>query len=350
MEAVRLSTIEEALNFLKSADSLNNGSLNFEGELKTLEIEIEGPLFRGEITGELARGLAELQEELYRAARFAITGKTGRESRLTNEQKKQLELRIDVQKGCTLIKIDAGKFGEGLLNILGDRLNNMTAAEVQVLVVSILAILAIGWIGKNYVVEHFKYKAKKAELETAAAQSESIGEQHSNQMATVTAAATAQAEAAANAQVQIVEQLAAVIAQDRKVERFAEATAAGLTQVTVRATDATSVRVGRIELDEDELATLRRRAPKTTSETLHETGAFRVLTADGSGTQFKLTLGGAAIPGEFTVEYDRTDFSSAEDQMIWDALRDQTEVRLEVKAEQLRDKIKGAVIVSINPI
>ena len=166
----------------------------------------------------------------------------------------------------------------------------------------------------------------------------------------ITTATAAQAEAAASAQARTVEQLAAVIALDRRLERFAEATAAGITQVVIRATDATSVRAGRIELDEDELNALRRRAPKTASETIHETGGFKVLAADGTGAQFKLTIGGAAIPGEFTLEYDRTEFSQAEDQMIWDALRDQTEVRLEVKAEQVRDKIKGAVIVSINPL
>lgn len=343
--AIKLSTVEDALEFLERIDKTSPDELEFVGELGTLEIELEGPLFHGAITGELARGLAELQEELYRAARFSITGKTGRDSRLTNEQKKKLELQIEAQRGCTLLKIDAGKFGEGLLKILGDRVTNMTAAEIQVLVVAILAVLAVGWIGKNYVVEHFKYKALKADKDANVA----IAKEHAQQLASITSAVTEQSSAALDAQVRLVEKLSAVIASDRRIERFADATATGLTQVALRATDATNVRAGRVDLDEEELAALRRRTPKQASETLHEIGDFRVLMADGNGSSFKLTLGGAAIPGEFSVEYDPTEFDPAEDQLIWAALRDKTEVRLEVKAEQLREKIKGAVIVSINP-
>ena len=343
--AITLNTVEEALDFLQSADRSASDEIRFSGELGTLEIEIEGPLFHGKITGELARGLAELQEELYRAARFSITGKSGRDSRLTNDQKKTLELQIEAREGCTLIKIDAGKFGEGLLKILGDRVTNMTASEMQLLVVAILSVIAVGWIGRTYVIEHFKHKALKAERDAAVA----IAQAQTQQLSTVTAAATTQNSAALDAQVKIVEQLSSIIASDRRVERFADATAAGLTQVALRATDATSVRAGRVDLDEEELAALRRRAPKKASETLHEVGNFRVLMADANGTSFKLLLGGAAIPGEFTVEYDPTEFEPTEDQLIWQALRDKTEVRLEVKAEQLRDKVKGAVIVSINP-
>ncbi|WP_234383516.1 hypothetical protein [Paracidovorax avenae] len=349
MADINLATIEGALEYLHSTHGSTEDIIRFGGELKTLEIEIEGPIFHGEITGELARGLAELQEELYRAARFAITGKIGRESRLTNEQKKQLELRIEVQKGCTLIKVDAGEFGDGLLNVLSNTLNNMSSTEIQVLVVAVVLVLAAGWIGKHYTIEHFKYKTKKAEQEATAKADSVRAEQQAKQITTVTEAATDQVKIAADAQVRVVEQLAQVIARDRKIERFADATAAGITQVAARATDATSVRVGRVELDEDELANLRRRAPKAASETLHETGDFRILSADGSGNQFKLTLGGSAIPGEFNVEYDRTEFPASEDQMIWDALRDQVEVKLEVKAEQIREKIKGGVIVRINP-
>ncbi|WP_158534216.1 hypothetical protein [Paracidovorax avenae] len=245
--------------------------------------------------------------------------------------------------------MDAGEFGDGLLNVLSNTLNNMSSTEIQVLVVAVVLVLAAGWIGKHYTIEHFKYKTKKAEQEATAKADSVRAEQQATQITTVTQAATDQVKIAADAQVRVVEQLAQVIARDRKIERFADATAAGITQVAARATDATSVRVGRVELDEDELANLRRRAPKAASETLHETGDFRILSADGSGNQFKLTLGGSAIPGEFNVEYDRTEFPTSEDQMIWDALRDQVEVKLEVKAEQIREKIKGGVIVRINP-
>lgn len=328
MSTIELSSIEQAIAFIHGLDDPDyaEAKVSFNGELRTLEIEIEGPLFHGELTGELARGLAEFQDELYRAARFAITGKEGRESRLTIPQKEALELRIEVNKGCTLIKIDVGKFGDGLLQILQDSVSSMTPLELTGFVVAVVAVLGVAWIGKTAVVEHFKEKTASAE-----------GGQETERL-----------KAAADAPVRVVEQLAAVINQDKRIERFAMATEKGLTEVAARATDATSVKMGRVELDDAALAALHRRSPKSASENIHEIGDFRILHVNGSVSPFKLTLGGASM-GEFDIEFDPAEFTPEQDDLIWDAARTRRMVRLEVKAIQLRDKIKGAVLLDIFP-
>jgi len=329
MTQVVLSSIDEALEYLLHAVEAQGAPLEikFQGGLKTLEIEIEGNLFDGRLTGELARGLSELQDELYRAARFAITGKEGRDSRLTKSQKEAIELHIDVQKGCTLIKIDAGEFGNGLLKIIADSVASMTAGEIQALVISVVAILAAGWLGKHVMTEHFKAK------------SAGIGGLQE----------TERLKIATGAQVGIVDKIAQIVARDERLSHFADATANGLTDIAVRATNALSVKIGIVELDEDELASMRKRAPKTTTDSIHETGDFRILHVDGSVNPFKFILGGASIPGEFFVEYDSADFTQAQDEKIWDAARNRKMIRLEVKAVQLRNKIKGAVLVDIDP-
>ena len=329
MTAFVLSTMSEAMVYLDegAARALGDMKVEFSGELKTLEIEIEGALFDGRLTGEVARGLSELQDELYRAARYAITGKEGRDSRLTKSQKESLDLHIDVRKNCTLIKIDAGEFANGLLKILGDSAANMTPAQITGLVIGVVLVLTVGWIGKHAVLEHFK--AKTSAIDQA-------GE-------------TERLKAATDAPVRVVEKLAEIMKTDARLKHFGDATAKGLTDVAVRATGATSVRLGRVELDQDDLANLTKRSPKMMSESLDETGYFRIMHVDASSEPFKLTLSGDVITGEFEVEYEPADFTPEQDEKIWAAAKTRGLIWLSVKAVQLRDKIKGAVLVDIEP-
>lgn len=326
MASVVLSSVEDAIGFLQSAPD-EEIDITFSGELKTLEIEIEGALFKGELTGELARGIVELQDQLYRAAAFAIKEKEGRQGRLTKAQREAIELKVDVEKGCTLVKIDAGNFAGGLLKILSEHAANMTPAQITLLAVGAVAFVAVGWLGKHAIIEYFKAKTAVA-----------AGTQETERL-----------KAAVDANVRIAEEMASIAGNNQKVQKFADATATGLTEIVARATNATSVKVGRVELDEEQLAALRKRAPKMKADALHEIGDFRVIHVNGEGHTFKLTLVGNAIPSEFDVEYDQTEFSGTKNAALWAAIRSKAEICLEVTAVQLRDKVKGAVLVDIEP-
>jgi hypothetical protein len=319
----RLSTIEEALRFLERTAQSDDSplKLQFDGELKTLSIEIEGPGFHGELTGEVARGLVEFQDEIYRSLRFALSGTDGKDIRLTAQQKELVELQIDVKPGCTLINFDLGKLSDGIIATL----NTMNPNELQTLVVSVVALLAFGWVGKTWVIEHFKSKTTTSEDQ----------------------AETDRLKVAIDGNVQIAEKFAAIAQGDKRVERFAEAGALGMREIAVRATGASSVKMGRLDLDEDELANMRRRAPRTTGEQISETDKFRILAIDGTSSPFKLTISGAAIPGEFTIEFDETEFDAKQSEAVWTAFRTRECIELTVKAVQIRGKIKGAVLIEI---
>lgn len=320
-----ISSFTEALAFIdrKVDDGETVPKIIFDGQLKTLTIEIEGPTFKGELTGEVARGLAEFQDEIYRSIRYALSEHEGRDVRLTSQQKDAVELKIEVKKGCTLVNIDLGNLGNGIVGVL----NNMTAAEVTTLTVSVVTILAFGWVGGKYVVEHFKSKTAIAE---------DAGE-------------VKRLEAAVDANVKIVEKLTEVIGRDKRVERFAEAAATGMREIASNATGATSVKIGQVELDEDELMAMRRRAPRSKSEQIKETGDFRILHVDGTTSPFKLTISGAVIDGEFTVEFDESDFDKTQTDAVWNAVRTRSTVELSVTAVQIKGKTKGAVLLDINP-
>jgi len=318
-----LSTIEEALDFIEATGAHGETAIRFDGELQTLSIEIEGPGYHGEITGEIARGLAVFQEEMYRAARFAVTGEAGRGTRLTNPDKEALELRIEVKKGCTLINIDLGKWSEGFLKVLGDM-----PPEAQVaLVVSAIVVVAAAWVGKHFVLEHFKAKTAKQGDE----------------------AEQARIDAALNANVAVVDRMARLIESDDRVARFAEASATGITEVATRAKDATHIKAGRLDLDEGDIAALKQRKPRSSAESVTETGHFRIIHVNGKSSPFKFTLSGQSLPGEFAIDFDESDFTEAECARVWAAIRAQTEIELTIRAVLLDGKIKGPVLTAIEP-
>ncbi|MPT54997.1 hypothetical protein [Delftia sp.] len=318
-----LSTIEEALDFIEGGHAHDGTLVRFDGELQTLTIEIEGPGYHGEITGEIARGLAVFQEEMYRAARFAVTGEDGRGSRLTNPDKEALELRIEVKKGCTLINIDLGKWSEGFLKVLG----NM-APEVQIaIVVGAVAVVAAAWVGRHYITKHHEAKAAKQSSDA--------------QQAVIDASLAANAA--------VVDRMAKIIENDQRIARFADASATGITEVATRAKDATYVKAGRMEFDQDDLAALKQRKPRGSPELIVETGKFRIIQVNGKTSPFKFTLSGQALPGEFTVDLDESDFSENKYARIWAAFKSQAQIELTVRAVLVGEKIKGPVLIDIEP-
>lgn len=307
----KIATIEEAIELLNvnGLDSKVNVQLN--GELKTLTIEIEGPNFHGTLTGELARGLAEFQDEIYRAARFVLLEDKGR---LNASQKEAFELEIEVEKGCTLINIDLGKIADAVSGAL----QNMTPGEITGLGVAIAAVLGASWLAKSWVAEHYK------------ASTESKGqEEETKRLIAVT---------------QMAQSLA-----DPRVQRFAEAGATGVREVTARATGAVSVKVGRVEFDQDDIAALKKRSPRSTAEKISETGMFNVFNIEALDSTLKATINGSCVRSEFDAVVYKEDFS--EDQLIAlsAALSLGIPIELEIQAAQVGERIRGGVILAINP-
>lgn len=260
---------------------------------------------------------------MYRAARFAVTGEEGRGSRLTNPDKEALELRIEVKRGCSLISIDLGKWSEGFFKVLGSM-----PVEAQVItVVGAIAVVAAAWVGRHMVTKHYEAKAAKQTAD----------------------ASQAVIDASLKANLDVVDRMARMIDSDQRIARFAEASATGITEIATRAKDATSIKAGRIEFDEADLAALKQRKPRGSPELLVETGKFRVIQVNGKTSPFKFTLSGQALPGEFTVDLDESDFSEAKCSSLWSALRSQTFIELTIRAVLVGEKIKGPVLMDIEP-
>ena len=309
-EIRKIATIEEAIALLSETRLDDKINVQLDGELKTLTIEIEGPMFHGALTGELSRGLAEFQDEIYRAARFVLLDDKGR---LSASQKAAFELEIEVDKGCTLINIDLGKIADAVSGAL----QTMTSGELIGLGVAIAAVLGAAWLAKSWVSEHYK------------ASTERTGQtEETKRLVAVT-------------------QMAQVLA-DPRVQRFAEAGANGAREVAARATGAVSVKVGRVEFDQDDLAALNKRSPRSTAEKINETGKFRIFNLEAVDQTLKATINGSCVSGEFDAVVYKEDFSEAQLVALSVALSLGTEIELEIQAARVGERIRGGVILAIN--
>lgn len=85
----------------------SNGDLNAlsDSEL-TLQIKIDGDSFDSSITGEVARSLWTLQENVYRAAAQILHGEPNIK-KLTSAERSMLSLNFKVQEGCTDVFVNA---------------------------------------------------------------------------------------------------------------------------------------------------------------------------------------------------------------------------------------------------
>lgn len=107
----------QELNQIVERILASGGNLNvLTAEELTLHIKIEGDCFDSSITGEVARSLWALQENVYRAAAEVLHGEPNIK-KLTSDEREKLTLNFKIQKGCTNalvnIKDAATEIGKG---------------------------------------------------------------------------------------------------------------------------------------------------------------------------------------------------------------------------------------------
>lgn len=99
MSVQTISTVEEALAYIQS-EHPEDEAIAIGGVLAAFHAHIDGKNYHTSVPAGLARGLWELQEELYRAVAFALYGEESYK-RLTEEQKEKFELVFQVSEGSS---------------------------------------------------------------------------------------------------------------------------------------------------------------------------------------------------------------------------------------------------------
>lgn len=312
---VVLSTVEQAFEHLciLRADPDNaDAEVKFSGELAKIRLYFEGPGFHQSVPGELAIGLASYQEEIFRAARYALYG-ANTKTQLTAEQRKAFELVFNVEEGSSEIWALAEKIAEGLSTGIA-AMDPVTLAVVVILVVLILTTGVVAWK------MHEAVQPKKL----------------------------AEAVADGNAKVAAQQVELAKVLTDTKipaVKHFESAQDAGIKEVLRSVPQATNASVNGVSFDADDIRELRRRSPRAKAEHLSVTEVFKVY-ADTNQTPVRLTLSCASLPGEFAADFPE-DLSPEGESALWEAIKKKGTLMLEVDATLIREKVRSAAVLDV---
>lgn len=288
----------------------------FAGELSAFHIRIEGDKYHSSVPAELARGLWQLQEELYSAAAYALYG-TGDIRKLTNDQREAFELVFEVKEGSSDFFAQLGKFFEKL----GEGFSNMDATNKARTLIVIAAIVGVAYGAGQIVsgVENVQKEGIKAD------QVVKLEEQRSRQFEIITNAMAGMPAA----------------------QKFNQATTEGTKAVVRSASDARLIEVGATTFDQDDIQEVTRRAPRAQTVPDMISTEFRIFKVDVRDVGvMKYVLAGQGT-GEFVATMDESQFTPEELAAVMSAATERKKIRLEVLIARSNGAVKSAQIMQV---
>jgi hypothetical protein len=312
--SVTLSTFEDALSFIADAQHKEIlESVKFTGALTELKILVDGEKYKCSMTGELARGIWEYQEAIYKAASQVLYG-VDDIRKLTSEQREEFNLNFKITEGSIEFKALIEKFIEKI----GEGFTTMDDKSKIITMVLLAVVLSVGY-GSTRVLEaseETKREEIKAEL------------QISN-------------EEEKTRQLQI---FAKALTDNTNALRFSQATEDGTRAIMRSAPDASKISIGRINFDSQEINEVNQRAKKvkSTSEIVQE--EFKVFGAEtrhGSSTKYVLARPNGQ---EFPITVNHDDYAADDLNKLWNAAKNRTLIKLEVNLTMLKGSIRVAQI------
>jgi hypothetical protein len=313
-----LSSSEQAHALLKKLIAAGNEDggqgknedveVQFEGELGSIKIEIEGSNYHGTITGELAKGIWEFQLAMYRAGAFALHG-VADIRKLTADQRNQLELVFEVREGSTDLLANLNE----TLKCLKEVFDDMSGTQKTIALITVALIIA-GLLG----FEHYSDNQNDILLEQEK-----------------------------TAQMKVVKD-AAIDAAKIVFEKYEHATAQGVQAIVKGASDAESIRAGKAKLDRNSIVELNRKADRTQSSAEIVDTSFRVFNLQAKENTKDTFTVSAPDGREFSITADHAEFSEPLRKKIWHAAEKRVNIRLEVNVTIGADGgVKKAQLISI---
>ena len=157
-----IASEEDAYSYLESARSGTGRSytgIHFDG-WPSLELLITGDTFNQSITPSVMKGLLEFQSGIYKAYAAAKYGETAK--RLTEEEREQLEIKVDVNSGSSQLGIN---FNQIAIHIVDQLTETLPPEEIILLVVFISLLFFGNSAYKNYLEDRRKTRAEDARSE-----------------------------------------------------------------------------------------------------------------------------------------------------------------------------------------
>jgi hypothetical protein len=311
--------LEGALKFLATIDEQDTSelSIKFVDDLANVVIDIEGKNYHSSVPSELARGMWEFQEEIYRAVTYALYGVEDIR-KLRPEERATFQLVFEVSEGSTLLTALLEKFTEKL----AEGLTKMDSKDKVKTIVAVAIVLTTGWVAIS-----ISDGAKEVEKAQIAKEAE-LGK-----------------ESAKTDQLNVLKQVAQTSAVSA---RFAQATEEGAKSIIKGASDADSIRLGRVKFDRSAIVDANQRASKEKAIPLILTEEFMIISGEKRGAEYtKFVIANATHP-EFRIVLADEEFEQEAKDKLWTAFRQHKPVKLEVNVTLMRDQIKTAQLVRIH--
>lgn len=323
---VVLNSIEDAvahlarLQYEPGADT----EITFGGDLASIRMTFEGGDFHHSVPGDLAIGLAYYQEQIYKAARFALFGPASRQQ-LSMEQRKEFELVFTVEEGSSDLLAPIGVLAAALAaGVIG-----MTSTTLAVVIIVVVLILAGAYVSVKIREGIETTRQKKIEEDSKNGLVATVSE-----MATSMAAEHRQAiETVINS------------TQHTIVKQFEAAQESGVKEVLKFVPQAETATVNSVKFSADDIRELRRRNKRAKSS-YEELTVSCVVNIDTSYNPSRLTLLSPELPGEVRADFP-DDIDSGKEAMLWSSIKSKQRIFLVVGVTIINGQAKGGVILDV---
>jgi hypothetical protein len=311
---VTLSTFEEALQYIADAqDKEILENVKFSGALAELKIIVDGEKYKCSMTGELARGIWEYQESIYKAASQVLYGIEDIR-KLTSEQREAFNLNFKIKEGS----IDFTALLEKFIEKIVEGFSTMDDKSKIITIVMSVVVLSVGY-GAPRVLEASE-DTKRAEIVANV--------QIANEVEK-----TRQFEIFAKA-----------LSDNTNALRFSQATEDGTRALMKSAPDASKISIGRVNFNNQDITEVNQRAKKVkpTAEIVQEEFmVFGAETRHGSSTKYILSR----VNGdEFPITVNHDDYTADDLNKLWNAAKTRTKIKLEVNLTMHKGNIRAAQI------
>ncbi|HEY0589010.1 MAG TPA: hypothetical protein VGD52_22945 [Pseudoduganella sp.] len=324
-----LNSVADAFNFLAKPEyaEVEASQIKIGGELAQFEAWFEGKNYHATIPTSLARGLWEFQEEMYRAAAFALYGEDDIR-KLTDEQKAAFELIFEVKEGSSDLLASLEEF----FSKLGEGFTTMESKHKGPTLVAIVLIVALAWGATHIVDSQEDTKQKEIAARTTVKEKE------------VDASAAAALETARTAQFQLISD---ITKQSQAAKRFEKATEEGSRSIIKSASDADRIRIGKISFDKSEIQEVTQRAVRERSEAKILVDDFYIVRIEfRDATSTKIWVASKMFD-EFPLTIVRGDVTEDEIEKVIAAGKAREPLKMEINATMIRSQIRGAQIVRL---
>lgn len=283
-------------------------------------IKLYGNKFNDSITGQVARGLWEFQQEIYRAVAYTLYGQASIK-KLTKEDLEKYNLTFHINEGSTEIKA----FIQGFFNCLAEALKDMSSAHKALLIAAIASIVTYGYV--THSLESQKIDSNTAtSLKKIEADLEEIKLKEHTKHLQLMAEAKKEAET---------------------LGVWKESVKEGVKSVAKALDENDSMDFGEYHLPPLAIQQLKQKSPKVTSDESTITDNFTLYGfKEISPSQIQFEIRGAS--GEYTVLMDSDTFSKEEMNYLTHIAADIDSLKLTIKLITIRDKVKVAYIADFN--